>query len=317
MTDMALNDKAPTRPVIRLDGLTKRYGHHLAVDHLTVDVPSGVVAGFIGPNGAGKTTTMAMLLGLVRPSSGRATVLGEPIDHPERYMGRVGALVEGPSLWPGLTGVENLRLVARLNGGGAERIGDALDQVGLRDRSHDRFATYSLGMKQRLAIAAALLGDPRVLVLDEPTNGLDPGGITEMRDLIRRLARTDRTILVSSHILSELEQVCDWLLVIDQGRLVYAGESTGFSSRAGVEIVLGSRSADDLLRLSDIVATLGLEAGREDDTLVVGPDGNDPADLAAALNRSAASAGIVLSELHVRRPTLETSYLRLLEGESR
>jgi ABC-2 type transport system ATP-binding protein len=258
-----------------------------------------------------------MLLGLVRPTSGRATVLGESIDHPERYLGSVGALVEGPALWPGLTGCENLRLIARLDGGGAERIGDVLDQVGLGLRGHDRFGTYSFGMKQRLAIAAALLGNPRVLVLDEPTNGLDPVGITEMRDLIRRLASSDRTILVSSHILSELEQVCDWLLVIDNGRLVYAGESTGFSSRAGVEIVLGSRRADDLLRLADIVAEHGLEAGREADTLVVGPDGNDPHDLAAALNHRAASVGIVLSELHVRRPTLETSYLRVLEGEPR
>jgi ABC-2 type transport system ATP-binding protein len=317
MTDVALTSITTASPVIRLDGLTKRYGRQLAVDRLTVEVPSGVVAGFIGPNGAGKTTTMAMLLGLVRPSSGRASVLGESIDHPERYLGRVGALVEGPALWPGLTGLENLQLVARLNGGGGERIGDALELVGLEPRSRDRFGTYSLGMKQRLAIAAALLGDPRVLVLDEPTNGLDPGGITEMRDLIRRLARADRTILVSSHILSELEQVCDWLLVIDHGRLVYAGESSGFSSSAGAEIVLGSGDVADLLRLSDIVATYGLEAGREADTLVVGPDGNDPRELAAALNRSAASAGIVLSELHVRRPTLEASYLRLLEGEPR
>jgi ABC-2 type transport system ATP-binding protein len=302
-------------PVIRLEGLTKHYGRHVAVDHLTVDVPPGVVAGFIGPNGAGKTTTMAMLLGLVRPSSGRATVLGESIDHPERYLGSVGALVEGPALWSGLTGLENLQVIARLNGGGAERIGDVLDQVGLGSRARDRFATYSFGMKQRLAIAAALLGNPHVLVLDEPTNGLDPGGITEMRDLIRRLARADRTILVSSHILSELEQVCDWLLVIDHGRLVYAGKSAGFSSRAGVEIVLASRSPDDLLRLADIVAEHGLEAGREAAMLVVGPNGNDPHDLAASLNHRAASAGIVLSELHVRRPTLESSYLRLLEGE--
>jgi ABC-2 type transport system ATP-binding protein len=306
-----------TTPVITLDQLTKRYRDQVAVDHLTVDVPPGVVAGFIGPNGAGKTTTMAMLLGLVRPTSGRATVLGESIDHPERYLGGVGALVEGPALWPGLTGIENLELIARLSGGGTDRVGTVLDQVGLQGRGHDRFGTYSFGMKQRLAIAAALLGEPRLLVLDEPTNGLDPVGITEMRDLIRALTRTDRTILVSSHILTELEQVCDWLLVIDHGHLVYAGETTGFSSRARVEVVLASRHVDDLLRLADLAAEQGLEAGREDDLLVVGPDGRDPAEVAAALNHGAAAAGIVLSELHVRRPTLETSYLELLEGASR
>ena len=310
------NTASSTSPVIRLEELSKRYGRQVAVDRLTVDVPPGVVAGFIGPNGAGKTTTMAMLLGLVRPTSGRATVMGESIEHPDRYLGRVGALVEGPALWPGLTGVENLELIARLSGRGEGRIGDVLEQVGLEERGHDRFGTYSFGMKQRLAIAAALLGEPGLLVLDEPTNGLDPVGIAEMRDLVRRLARADRTILVSSHILSELEQVCDWLLVIDHGRLVYAGDSTGFSSRTGVEIVLGARDTD-LLRLADVVASCGLDAGREDDLLVVGPDGHDPAELAATLNHRAASAGIVLSELHVRRPTLEASYLRLLEGEPR
>jgi ABC-2 type transport system ATP-binding protein len=304
-------------PVIQLDQLTKRYRDHVAVDHLSVDVPPGVVAGFIGPNGAGKTTTMAMLLGLVRPTSGHATVLGESIAHPERYLGGVGALVEGPALWPALTGIENLELIARLSGGATRPVSEVLDQVGLSGRGQDRFGTYSFGMKQRLAIGAALLGEPRLLVLDEPTNGLDPIGITEMRELIRALTRTDRTILVSSHILSELEQVCDWLLVIDHGRLVYAGETTGFSSRARVEIVLGSRRIDDLLPLADIVAEHGLEVGREDDVLVVGPDGRDPHELAEALNHRAASSGIVLSELHVRRPTLETSYLQLLEGESR
>src|SRR5437899_593854 len=139
---MTTTSSTPT-PVIQLDQLTKRYRDHVAVDHLTVDVPPGVVAGFIGPNGAGKTTTMAMLLGLVRPTSGHATVLGESIEHPERYLGGVGALVEGPALWPALTGFENLELIARLSGGGSDRVGDVLDQVGLQGRGRDRFGTYS------------------------------------------------------------------------------------------------------------------------------------------------------------------------------
>ncbi len=317
---MTTTTEIPTRgtaPVLQLDQITKRYRDHVAVDHLTVDVPAGVVAGFIGPNGAGKTTTMAMLLGLVRPTSGHATVLGESIDHPERYLGGVGALVEGPALWPGLTGIENLELIARLSGGETRAVGDVLEQVGLSGRGQDRFGTYSFGMKQRLAIGAALLGEPRLLVLDEPTNGLDPIGITEMRDLIRALTHADRTILVSSHILSELEQVADWLLVIDHGHLVYSGAAAGFAARASVEIVLGCRRVDGLLPLADIVAAHGLEAGREDDVLIVTPDGRDPEELAEQLNQHAASAGIVLSEVHVRRPTLESSYLELLEGVSR
>jgi ABC-2 type transport system ATP-binding protein len=301
-------------PVVAIDGLTKRYGHRIAVDDLTVDIPRGVVAGFIGPNGAGKTTTMAMLLGLVRPTSGGGTVLGEPLAHPERYLDRVGALVEGPALWPGLTGVENLRVLARLGDLDASRIPDLLELVGLADRGGDRFGQYSLGMKQRLGIAGALLGDPELLVLDEPTNGLDPTGMNEMRDLIGGIAAEHRTVLVSSHILSELEQVCTWLLIIDQGRLIYHGDSAGFAARAEHEITLAPWDPGQLLALADVVASIGLEAGRDGDTLVVGVDGRDPHDLAAELNRTAAAAGIVLAELHVRRPTLESSYFKLLEG---
>jgi ABC-2 type transport system ATP-binding protein len=302
-------------PVLAIDGLTKRYGDRVAVDGLTVQIPRGAVAGFIGPNGAGKTTTMAMLLGLVRPTSGDGTVLGEPIQHPERYLGRVGALLEGPALWPALDSVENLRVLARLGGHDERRIPEVLELVGLSARSGDRFGRYSLGMKQRLGIAAALLGDPELLVLDEPTNGLDPAGISDMRDLIARVAADDRTVLVSSHLLSELEQICDWLMIIEQGRLVYAGEAAAFGARTGNEILLGSADPADLLALAEVVAAAGHEAGRTGDQLVVPIDDADPRSVAASLNRAAAAAGIVLAELHVRRPTLESVYLRMFEGE--
>ena len=172
-------------------------------------------------------------------------------------------------------------------------------------------------MKQRLGIAAALLGDPELLVLDEPTNGLDPVGISDMRDLIGRVAADDRTVLVSSHLLAELEQVCDWLLIIEQGRLAYGGPVEGFATKVGSEIVLGPVDPLELLALSDVVAAGGHEAGRDGDHLVVAVDGHDPRRLAASLNHAAASAGIVLAELHVRRPTLESTYLRLLEGDPR
>ena len=308
---------ARMEPPVSVDGLTKRYGERLAVERLSFTIPPGVVAGFIGPNGAGKTTTMAMLLGLVRPTAGTGTVLGEPLDRPERYLGRVGALVEGPALWPALTAMQNLRVLAHLGGQDASRIPAVLDLVGLTERRSDRFGEFSFGMKQRLAIAAALLGDPALLVLDEPTNGLDPVGISEMRELIARIAAEDRTVLVSSHILSELEHVCDWLLVIDSGRLVYAGEAERFTSTASPEIVLGPVDAGQLLRLAEIVARHGLEAGRAGEHLVVAVDRNDPRRLAASLNRAAAEAGIVLAELHVRRPTLESNYLSVLEGARR
>jgi ABC-2 type transport system ATP-binding protein len=304
-------------PVLSVEGLTKHYGSRAAVDDLSVELPRGVVAGFIGPNGAGKTTTMAMILGLVRPTRGTGTVLGEPLDHPDRYLRRVGALVEGPALWPALTAVENLRVLARLGGNDAARIPEVLELVGLADRAGDRFGEYSLGMKQRLGIAGALLGDPALLVLDEPANGLDPVGMSEMRDLLGRLASEDRTVLVSSHLLSELEQVSDWLLIINDGRLVYAGEASGFATRASTEILLGTAADDELLVLADVVSAAGLVAGRDGDHLVVDANGNDPRALAASLNHAAASAGVVLAELHVRRPSLEANYFRLLEGETR
>jgi ABC-2 type transport system ATP-binding protein len=296
-------------------GLTKTYGRRTAVDALTLHVPSGAVAGFVGPNGAGKTTTMGMLLGLVRPSAGYAAVLGEPITHPERYLHRVGALLEGPALWPGLTGVENLRVLARLGGHDEGGIPAVLDLVGLAGRSDDRFGRYSLGMKQRLGIAAALLGDPDMLVLDEPTNGLDPTGMSDMRELIARIAAQDRTVVIASHLLAELEQVCDWLLVMDRGRLVYAGKPDEFAGQADVEVRLQPENPDDVAALAQLVLNHGLEVTVDGDVVVarVG-SGGDVRRTGGSLNQAAAAAGIVLAELHVRRATLEASYLRLLEG---
>ena len=311
---MAHRDGMTTTPVLSIEGLTKRYGRRAVVDDLTVELPAGVVAGFIGPNGAGKTTTMAMILGLVRPTGGQGTVLGEPLRRPERYLARVGALIEDPALWPALTAVENLRVLARLSGHDEARIPSVLEAVGLADRAGDRFGSYSLGMKQRLALAGALLGDPALLVLDEPTNGLDPVGMSEIRELLGGLAAEGRTVLVSSHLLSELEQVSDWLLIIDDGRLVYAGEASGFAPSNAGEILLAPAIAQDLLALADVVSAAGLVANRDGDHLVVPTNGHEARSLAAALNARSAAAGIVLAELHVRRPTLEANYLRLISS---
>jgi ABC-2 type transport system ATP-binding protein len=302
---------------VTTDGLSKRYGRRLAVDALSLEVPAGVVAGFIGPNGAGKTTTMAMLLGLVRPSAGTATVLGAGIEDPASYLGRVGALIESPAFWPGLTGVENLRALAILGGHDERRIPDVLALVGLEARGSDRFGEYSFGMKQRLGIAAALLGDPALLVLDEPTNGLDPAGINEMRDFIHSVGDGERTVLVSSHILSELEQVCDWLIVIDRGSLVYQGPTQGFLGQAGTVIALATERLADLERLAALARADGHEPHPEGDELIVPVGEDDPRTVALALNKAAIAQDIVLAELHVRRPSLESNYLAVVEERHR
>ena len=300
--------------VVAVHELTKRYGSRLAVDRLTLELPRGVVAGFIGPNGAGKTTTMAMLLGLVKPTSGTGTVLGHPLHHPAAYLGRVGALVEAPAFWPALTGEENLRVVATLAGHDPGRIPEMLELVRLDTRGADRFGQYSFGMKQRLGIAAALIGDPDLLVLDEPTNGLDPAGISDMRQLIADVAREDRTVLVSSHILAELEQVCDWLIVIDHGALVYEGSAAGFLGQETWVIDVAPEHGSDVHRLAALARAEGFEIERRGDGVTVRVNGADPRALAVALNKSAMAAGMALAELHLRRPTLESHYLTLVQG---
>jgi ABC-2 type transport system ATP-binding protein len=307
---------AERTPVLTTTGLTKRYGDRLAVDGLDLEVPPGVVAGFIGPNGAGKTTTMAMLLGLVAPTSGSGTVLGASLGDPASYLGRVGALVETPALWPGLSGVENLRVLATLGGHDPKAIPEVLDLVGLADRGRDRFGRYSLGMKQRLGIAAALLGDPELLILDEPTNGLDPAGINEMRQLILDLAAGHRTVLVSSHLLSELEHVSDWLIVIDEGSLVYQGRADGLLRRMPPEIALAPEHDRDLDRLAALARASGHEPRQEQGELIVPVEEDEARTAAAALNRAALEHGIVLAELHLRRPSLESQYLAAI-GDDR
>jgi ABC-2 type transport system ATP-binding protein len=315
---------APTRtssttdaPVLTVSGLTKRYGDRLAVDHLDLRIPRGVVAGFIGPNGAGKTTTMAMLVGLARPTAGDGTILGVPIRDTARALRRVGALLEGPAMWPSLTARQNLVVLARLGGQDEDRIAPVLELVGLADRADDKFGKFSLGMKQRLGIAAALLGDPELLILDEPTNGLDPAGISDMRELLVRIAGDDRTVLVSSHLLNELEQICDWLVIIDGGRLLYSGPAREFGAATDPEVVLRPVERAALEGLSELVSARGLESRTADGALLVPVGGYDALALAGSLNGAAATGGIVLSEVRVQRPTLEAAYLDMLEGVHR
>jgi ABC-2 type transport system ATP-binding protein len=222
-TTQARATRAASAPVaLRLSGLTKRYGERLAVDHLDLEVKQGEVFGFLGPNGAGKTTTIRMALGLIRPTDGDVQILGRPLatDRAE-ILPRVGALVEQPALYNYLSGRDNLRAIADTLGGVSEqRIDDVLELVVLKGRDGDRVKTYSLGMKQRLGVAMALLQDPDLLVLDEPANGLDPAGIVEMRDLLRQLASQGKTVFISSHVLTEVRQICDRVAILSKGKLV-------------------------------------------------------------------------------------------------
>ncbi len=294
--------------VIDTDALTKRYGGQiLAVDDLTLRVRRGEVYGFVGPNGAGKTTTLRMLLGLVRPSSGTASVLGH-LPGTSEGLARVGAMIEGADFYPFLSGRDNLRVMARHSGVPLEAIDPALGQVGLSTRAEDDFSTYSTGMKQRLGLAAALLKDPEVLILDEPTNGLDPEGIAEMRALLRSLTHEHRTVLLSSHLMTEIEQICDRIGVIRRGRLV--AEGTLDELVGGPELRVRAMPVD---RARELVTTLrGVDGMRVADGVLM-----LKADLrrAGEINRQLIDHGLEVSELTPVHATLEEVFLGLVHEE--
>ncbi|MDE9367825.1 ATP-binding cassette domain-containing protein [Luteipulveratus sp. YIM 133132] len=299
---------------VAVTGLTKRYGRRTVVDDVSVRIPSGSVTGLIGPNGAGKTTVMSMLLGLVRPTSGEGQVLGHDLARPKAYVGRVGALIEGPAFHPSMSGRANLRNLVRLGRHDPEQIAPLLHLVGLADRGDDLYGAYSLGMKQRLGIAAALLGDPDLVILDEPTNGVDPQGMRDIRHLVRRIAEGGRTVLVSSHLLAELEHVCDHLVVIDRGGLRYQGPMDELpTGRREVIRVAADGAATDL---HDLLVRDGLEATARGTVTEVEIGEADPVRLAARINSTAHAAGITLTELHHQRQTLEDRVLELVGNGS-
>jgi ABC-type multidrug transport system ATPase subunit len=294
--------------VIETRELSRRYGERIvAVDGLSMRVRRGEVYGFLGPNGAGKTTTLRMLLGLVRPTSGSALVLGVAPGSPEG-LARIGALIETPSFYPFLSGQDNLRVLARYGGVPETRIEVALEEVELTSRAGDKFGTYSLGMKQRLGIAAALLKDPELLILDEPTNGMDPAGMAEMRRFIRGLGRGRRTVLLSSHLMTEVEQICDRVGVISRGALVGSGTVDELRGREGLWV-----HAEPLEEAERLVATLrGVEqVARIDGGLRIAAD---PA-AAPVINRALVEAGIAVGELRPERASLEAVFLELTRHE--
>jgi ABC-2 type transport system ATP-binding protein len=233
--------------VVQTHELTKRYGDRLAADRVSLTVGRGEVYGFLGPNGAGKTTTLRMILGLIHPTSGSAVVLGQPAGT-AAATARVGALVEGPGFYPYLSGRDNLRVMARYRELPEAVADDALERVGLAARGGDRFKSYSLGMKQRLGVASALMGDPDLVVLDEPTNGLDPAGMVDMRRLITDLAAGRQTVLLSSHLLDEVQEICDRVGVIDNGVLLM--ESTVAELRGGVSLGIRGVPLDGALAVA-------------------------------------------------------------------
>jgi ABC-type multidrug transport system ATPase subunit len=296
--------------VLETRGLGKRYGERiLAVDQLNMRVRRGEVYGFLGPNGAGKSTTLRMLLGLIRPTSGTATVLGAPPGAPEG-LARIGALVETPAFYPFLSGRDNLRLLARHAGVSETRIPVVLEEVDLTARAGDRFATYSLGMKQRLGVAAALLKDPELLILDEPTNGMDAAGMAEMRTFIRSLGQSGRTVLLSSHLMGEVEQVCDRVGVIRGGRLVGEGTLDELRGRAGLRV-----RAEPLALAQRVLAALAPveRVAVSDGGLLLTAEPT----AAARINRALVEAGIAVSELRQERASLEQVFLELTQGGER
>lgn len=295
---------------ISVSGITKKYGERTAVDHLTFDVPLGTVCGFVGPNGAGKTTTIRMLLGLISSTAGKGEVLGEALTHPERYLNRVGAMIEGPAFYPYLSGRENLKTLATLGGYPSSRVDGLLERVDLADRGGSKFKSYSLGMKQRLGIAAALLPEPELLILDEPTNGLDPAGIQEIRILLRALADDGITVFVSSHLLIELEQISDHLVILNEGKLLFAGETRHLLEAQKPTVVARPEHEADLPKLGELVVANGYSYEIENGALHI----LAPVDWAAELNRRAFAADIVLSGLATARPSLEDTFFEMIGG---
>ncbi len=298
---------APDDVILRTIGLTKRYGRLLALADLDLEVRRGQVYGFLGPNASGKTTTIVVMLGLIAPTRGHVEMFGlDTRTHLSEALRRTGAILEGPSFYPLLSGRDNLRVWAALSGGVDEnRLDELLELVGLQARGRDKVRTYSLGMKQRLGLAAALLHDPELLVLDEPTNGLDPSGMREFREIIGELGQMGKTVFVSSHLLGEVEQMCDHVGILKEGRLLTQGAVTTLLRR-GEALEMQVTDPDRAVRVLQGLEWVG-GVKRQDNRITV----EAPRERAADLSRTLAEHQIYLAELRPRESSLEEFFLEV------
>jgi ABC-2 type transport system ATP-binding protein len=301
-------------PPIEIRGLVKRYGRIVAVDDVDLTVNQGDVFGYLGPNGAGKTTSLRMMLGLIRPTEGSVRLFGRDPQVSVRALAGVAGFVEAPTFYPYLSGRTNLELLASFDGGGAaSRIEETLETVQLRERADDKVKGYSHGMKQRLGIASALLRNPRLLLLDEPATGLDPAGMRDMRELIRDLGGQGITVLLSSHLMTEVEELCNRVAIIRRGRVAYEGSLRELRSRAGVSYRL--RTTDDALARRVAEAQRGIEEvvdGRADGLIFKAAD----EQAVGALSLALAESGAPILELSPRQATLEDLFFQLTEDGS-
>ncbi len=301
--------------VIEVEALHKEFrrlrgGRTIAVDGLDLSVPDGGVFGFLGPNGAGKTTTIRCVLGLVRPTAGRTRVLDADANRLHTVIDRIGSIVETPTFFPTFSGRRNLRLLGRIDGIGAAAVEQVLERVGLAERGADIFKNYSLGMKQRLGIAAALLREPELLILDEPANGLDPAGIKEVRQLLRSLADEGRPVFLSSHLLGEVQQICDRVAILARGKCIAQGEVADVLSRGQTaRMVVKVENVDGALQ---VLTGAGFDAHVERDEILV----TAPASDGARISRTLALKRIYVAELRPMEVSLEDVFLQLTEGGS-
>lgn len=323
--DEIINDSSET-VVLSVDRVRKKIGRKWIIDDVTFDVREGEIFGFLGPNGAGKTTTIRMLVDLIRPSEGKITVCGYNVNRdPEKALQYVGSIVENPEVYSYLTGWENLQHFARMQPGvDNARIAEVVDIVRLDLRIHDKVSTYSLGMRQRLGIAQALLGRPRLLILDEPTNGLDPKGIKELREFIRKLADEGLAVFVSSHLLSEIQLLCDRVAIISKGRVLAVGGVDELIARNSPYVLWELEPFDRaqaLLACRPDIQILNLEEVTLDDSIIAGMSSNSlitmmDQDLIPEIVAVMVTEEVEVRAVHKINPTLEQLFLKLTEGEN-
>ncbi|WP_181305673.1 ABC transporter ATP-binding protein [Rufibacter sp. XAAS-G3-1] len=296
--------------VLDIQGLSKRYGSVQALDQLSIKVPEGSIYGLLGPNGSGKTTTLGIVLDVINASAGTFQWFGQPSSKSTKR--RLGALLETPNFYPYLTGEENLRVTADVKRTDHARIPAVLETVGLAQRKDYKFKGYSLGMKQRLAIGAALLGDPEVLVLDEPTNGLDPEGIVEVRQLIQQIAAQGKTIILASHLLDEVEKVCTHMAVLRNGKLKAEGPVSSIMATSDLVFISGGAPLEALLQIARTLPFV-TEARQINQQIQLALK---PETDSSELNRAFFAQGIALGQLVVRKKSLESQFLEIIKADS-